>query len=111
MDGPMMVAYMHYHKNFKTLSSINAQQIWPFIAKNMMRRGHYIGAEVWMSKENYVIIKTTFKLREYRSRKYISCFPGNIQSNLNKFMDEIELQVRIAFSLKYNIYLEKYLSF
>ena len=27
MDGPMMVVYMHYHKNFQTLNSINAQQI------------------------------------------------------------------------------------
>ena len=25
--GPMMVGYMHYHENFQTFSSINAQQI------------------------------------------------------------------------------------
>ena len=48
--GPMMVPYMHYHKNFQTLSSINKQQIWPFIAKNMIHRGQYVGAEVWMSE-------------------------------------------------------------
>jgi len=28
MEGSMMVADMHYHQNFQTLDSINAQQIW-----------------------------------------------------------------------------------
>ena len=37
MDGPMMVVYMHYHKNFQTLNSIDAQQIEPFVVKNKIR--------------------------------------------------------------------------
>ena len=43
MDGPMMVVYMLYHKNFQTLNSINAQQIWPFVAKNLMFRSQELG--------------------------------------------------------------------
>ena len=43
----MMVAYIiNYHENFQTLSSINAQQTCPLVAKNMMHKGQEIGVEV-----------------------------------------------------------------
>ena len=57
MEGSMMVAYMHYYKNFQTLDSISAQKILPFVAKNMMRRGQEVlwrGMNERMKRESCV---------------------------------------------------------